>query len=251
MHQSGTPWADGTAYVTTCPQPPGAVVTYRFKLQANPGTYMYHEHASALRQDGLTGPLIIDPPLKDASPVQVEPTDGEFVLMLQGWMSQTADAVTAGLDKIPFELYPGPGSVLLNGVSFLRDCAAAADPAACAANGNTTAPRLSVSPGKKYRLRLINGDGLSVIAFAVQGHRLKVVAADGNPVQPVYVDQVFLHVGERYDVVLETKAAGQAGTYWVTAQAFDLPAEFSPTNITGHALLTYSGTPPTAVPAGR
>ena len=58
LHQTGTPWMDGTAYVTQCPIQPHQTFTYRFR--ATPaGTHWYHSHVANQRVDGLFGMLLV------------------------------------------------------------------------------------------------------------------------------------------------------------------------------------------------
>jgi hypothetical protein len=56
---------------------------------------------------------------------------------------------------------------------------------------------LTVEPGKRYRLRLINGGSLSLQTFYVEGHNLTIVAADATPTDPIQVSSVDLNVGQR------------------------------------------------------
>lgn len=57
-----------------------------------------------------------------------------------------------------------------------------------------------VSAGETYKLRLINGGVHYGLRINVGGLKMRVVAADSEPVEPVIVDEVFLHVAERFDV---------------------------------------------------
>jgi len=51
-------------------------------------------------------------------------------------------------------------------------------------------------PGERIRLRLINGSAMSYFDFRIPGLKLTVVAADGQNVEPVQVDEVRLAVAE-------------------------------------------------------
>jgi multicopper oxidase len=66
-----------------------------------------------------------------------------------------------------------------------------------------SAPRTATArPGQRARIRLINAAGDTAFRVALGGHRLRVVHADGYPVQPVDTDAVLLGMGERYDVIV-------------------------------------------------
>ena len=58
MHQQGSPWMDGVAFISQAPIVPGAEFDYVFT--ATPaGTHWYHSHTGAQRTDGLFGALIV------------------------------------------------------------------------------------------------------------------------------------------------------------------------------------------------
>jgi FtsP/CotA-like multicopper oxidase with cupredoxin domain len=67
MHWHGiqpiNPWMDGARGVTQCDIAPGETFTYRFTPGEHAGTFWYHAHSAALRDDGLFGPLIVHAPL--------------------------------------------------------------------------------------------------------------------------------------------------------------------------------------------
>src|SRR5262249_23226556 len=88
------------------------------------------------------------------------------------------------------------------------------------APGNTTSPlaTLEVKKGEIVRLRLINGSSTYALRFQVDGHALCVIATDGAPMQPVTVDNLVVHVGERFDVLLR---AVQDGAHWIRAATLD------------------------------
>eukprot|EP00882_Tetradesmus_deserticola_P032525 GHRQ01036966.1.p1 GENE.GHRQ01036966.1~~GHRQ01036966.1.p1 ORF type:complete len:208 (+),score=41.28 GHRQ01036966.1:131-754(+) len=49
----GTPWMDGTKYISQCPIPAKSSFTYKFQVNEMPGSYFYHDHSSLNRADGL------------------------------------------------------------------------------------------------------------------------------------------------------------------------------------------------------
>ena len=74
---------------------------------------------------------------------------------------------------------------------------------------------------------------------AVDNHKLKVIAADGYPVQPREADIVTLFNGERYDVVIgANQRAG--GNYWFKAIPIG-ECNVEPDNANGIAILRYQG----------
>ena len=82
--------------------------------------------------------------------------------------------------------------------------------AAFLVNGKNSeiAEPLRVRKGDRVRLRLINPSGATNYRIALDGHRLTVTHADGNPVQPIEVDTLEIGMGERYDVYFTANNPG-------------------------------------------
>ena len=73
-------------------------------------------------------------------------------------------------------------------------------------------------PGEKVRLRFINGSAMSYFDVRIPGLKLTVVAADGQPVHPVTVDEFRIATAETFDVIVEP--TGQ-DAFTIFAQAMD------------------------------
>ena len=58
-------------------------------------------------------------------------------------------------------------------------------------------------PGERVRLRIINGGAASYFDVRIPGLKMTVVAADGQHVHPVTVDEFRVASGETFDVVVE------------------------------------------------
>src|SRR6185436_18171711 len=67
-------------------------------------------------------------------------------------------------------------------------------------NGNWTGQFRS---GEKVRLRFINGSSMTYFDVRIPGLKMTVVAADGQYVHPVAVDEFRIAVAEVYDVIVE------------------------------------------------
>src|ERR1700757_4069208 len=87
-------------------------------------------------------------------------------------------------------------------------------------NGNTPVGNWTglFTPGETVRLRFINGSAMSFFDVRIPGLSMTVVEADGNPVEPVTVDEFRIGTAETYDVVV--KPQGDAA-YTIFAQAED------------------------------
>ena len=104
---------------------------------------------------------------------------------------------------------PPADSLLINGkMSFPCD----STNQACIPNAGVS--KFYFTPGKKYRLRLINSGAAVNAKFSIDGHSMTVIAQDFTPLTPFKTDLVTLANGQRADVVVEaTGAAGSA--YWM------------------------------------
>jgi CopA family copper-resistance protein len=73
-------------------------------------------------------------------------------------------------------------------------------------------------PGERVRLRFINGSAMSYFDVRIPGLQMTVVAADGQNVHPVTVDEFRIATAETYDVIVEPK--GQ-DAFSIFAQSMD------------------------------
>jgi CopA family copper-resistance protein len=215
---------------------PGETFTYRFKVNQY-GTYWYHAHSAFQEQTGLYGPIIVD-----RAGGERHGSDREHVILLSDWSDEDpehlfatlkrqsdyfnygkrtvadflADARTRGLREAvadrrmwgqmrmrPTDLADVGGATytyLLNGTP---------------PNGNWTA---LFNHGERVRLRFINGSSMSFFDVRIPGLRLTVVAADGQDVEPVTVDEFRIGAAEVYDVMVQPS---DDRAYTIFAQSMD------------------------------
>ncbi|KAL3718490.1 hypothetical protein ACJRO7_003598 [Eucalyptus globulus] len=225
IRQFGTPWADGTASISQCVINPEETFVYRFKVD-KAGTYFYHGHYGMQRAAGLYGSLIVDVAEGEKEPFDY---DGEFSLLLSDWWHQSVQEQEAGLSSVPFRWIGDPQSLLMNGRGQYN-CSLASSFAVAGSNVTTgqggpcrflghedCAPQiLSVLSNRTYRLRLASATSLHSLNFAVASHKLVVVEADGNYVQPFAVDDLDIYSGESYSVLLTTDQ-NPAANYFISA----------------------------------
>ncbi len=62
-------------------------------------------------------------------------------------------------------------------------------------------------PGEKLRLRLINGSSMTYFDVRIPGVKMTVVAADGQYVHPVSVDELRIAAAETFDVIVQPAGA--------------------------------------------
>ncbi len=210
--------------------------TYRFPVRQS-GTYWYHAHSRFQEQSGLYGAIVIAP--KDG---ERQAADREHVILISDWTDEDPERVYARLrSRSDFYNYGQPTVA-----DFLRDARAKGFGDAIAMRRmwnrmrmnpsdladvsgatytylvNGTAPAGNwtglFKPGERVRLRLINGSSNSIFDLRIPGLRLSVVAADGQDVEPVGVDELRLAAAETYDVIVEPR---EDKAYTIFAQSID------------------------------
>ncbi len=214
---------------------PDGMYEYRFKVKQN-GTYWYHSHSGFQEQLGVYGPLVIDP----AGP---EPFayDRDYVVMLTDWSDEDPGHIMATLKKRS-DYYNFHQRTLGDFIKDVADNGWAAtlrdrlmwaqmnmSPTDLAdVSGHTYTYLMNgqapddnwtglFRPGEKLRLRFINGSAMTYFDVRIPGLQLTVVAADGQYVEPVPVDEFRLGVAETLDVLVEPTAEA----YTIFAQSLD------------------------------
>jgi CopA family copper-resistance protein len=88
------------------------------------------------------------------------------------------------------------------------------------ANGRGAAEGLEYlfRPAERIRLRVINGSAMTFFNLRIPGLPMTVIAADGQNVRPVEVDELQIATAETYDVIVEP---GAADAYAVVAESVD------------------------------
>jgi FtsP/CotA-like multicopper oxidase with cupredoxin domain len=218
---------------------PGETFTYTFDVR-QAGTYWYHSHSGFQEQRGIYGPLVIEP--RGDDPIA---SDREHVILLSDWTDERPERVFAKLKKQSD--YYNYGKRTFG--DFLRDIrkqglgATLADrgawgdmrmnPTDLADVGGATYTHLmnGVTPtgnwtglfksGERVRLRFVNGSAMTYFDVRIPGLKMTVVAADGQLVHPVTVDEFRIATAETFDVIVEP--SGQ-DAFTIFAQAMDRTA---------------------------
>ncbi|KAF5727566.1 L-ascorbate oxidase-like [Tripterygium wilfordii] len=218
IRQFGTPWADGTASISQCAINPGETFIYRFKVD-KAGTYFYHGHYGMQRSAGLYGSLIVDVAEGEKPPFHY---DGEFNLLLSDWWHQSVHEQEIGLSSIPFRWIGEPQTILMNGrgqynCSLAAHFSSNSSLSKCTLRGGEQcAPHiLHALPNKIYRLRIASTTALAALNLAIGNHKMVVVEADGNYLQPFEVQDLDIYSGESYSVLITTNQ-DPTQNYWVS-----------------------------------
>ena len=214
----------------------GSTFVYRFRVKQS-GTYWYHSHARFQEQTGLYGPIVIEP-----AGGERHGSDREYIVLLSDWSDADPEWIYATLKRHSGYFNFGKHTA----GDFFADVRAHGLGATVADRGmwgemrmdptdladvggaaytylmNGLAPAANWSAlfrrGERVRLRFINGSSMSFFDVRIPGLKLTVVAADGQDVEPVTVDEFRIGAAEVLDVIV-APSAEQA--YTIFAQSMD------------------------------
>ena len=215
---------------------PGATYQYRFKV-AQYGTYWYHSHSGFQEQTGAYGAIIIDP-------LRPEPFhyDRDYVVQLSDWSDEDPNTIYARLKKLSHyynrrertlsdvmrEIRETGFKGMLDARAMWNDMRMSDRDISDVTGYTYTFLMNGVTPaegwvgvfqrGERVRLRFINSAAMTFFDVRIPGLKMTVVAADGQYIDPVTVDEFRIGVAETYDVIVEPSAE-QA--YTLFAQAID------------------------------
>jgi CopA family copper-resistance protein len=215
---------------------PGGSYTYRFTVN-QAGTYWYHSHSRFQEQIGLYGPIVVEP--RGGERFVAE---REHVVLLSDWTDTDPEHIYATLKKRS-DYYNLNRPTARD---FMRDAGARGVRSAVAErrmwntmrmnpsdladvsgyaytylmNGATPASNWTglFARGEKVRLRFINGASMTFFDVRIPGLKLRVVAHDGQDIEPVSVDEFRLAPAETCDLLVEPD---DARAYTIFAQAMD------------------------------
>ncbi len=206
---------------------PGETFTYRFPVRQS-GTYWYHSHSGAQEAMGLFGPIIIDP--AKPGPHHAE---REHVIVLSDWSALHPHEIMRRLKQEPgyfnrqkLTLANRDGmkqSDRLKWAGMRMDPTDIADVTGATysylVNGHDRTDRWSglFSAGERVRLRIINASAMTIFNLRIPGLAMQVVAADGQDVRPVEVDEFQIGVAETYDVIV----VPEERAYTLVAESMD------------------------------
>ena len=222
---------DGVPGISFPGIPAGGRFTYEFPV-VQAGTYWYHSHSGLQEQEGLYGPIVIDP--AGADPVAA---DIEHVVMLsdhsalhphaifrrlklQGgyfnYQKQTIGGLLAGRDQ--------PLKERLRWGAMRMDPSDVSDVTGSTyrylVNGRGPGDNWTglFVAGQRVRLRIVNASAMTIFNLRIPGLAMTVVQADGQNVRPVTVDELQIAVAETYDVIVTPP---EPRAYTLVAESWD------------------------------
>lgn len=194
---------------------PGETFVYDFPVIQS-GTYWYHSHSGLQEPVGHYAPIIVEPAASD--PVAY---DREHVIMLAdhsdlhphivfkrlkqmggafNYQKQTLAGLLAGRDQTLAERREW--AKMLMDPTDISDITGAVQTYLVNGHGSQDNWTGLFKPGERVRLRFINAAAQMIFNVRIPGLRLTVVAADGQNVVPVEVDEVQIGNAETYDIIV-------------------------------------------------
>ncbi|OGS55571.1 MAG: copper-binding protein [Erythrobacter sp. RIFCSPHIGHO2_12_FULL_63_10] len=204
---------------------PGQTFTYEFPIRQS-GTYWWHSHSGLQEQSGHYGPLIIESARPDPR------YDRELVVLLSEFTPlhphtimrklkvgdhyfnrQMLTATERGLTGAERRTW---GRMRMN-PRDVADVSGSAYTYLVNGHGPDDGLELAFNPGERLRLRVINGSAMSFFNVRIPGVPMVVIAADGQDVDPVEIDEFQIGTAETYDVIV----APPVGSHALVAEAVD------------------------------
>ena len=232
---------DGVPGVSFPGIPAGETFVAEFPVRQS-GTYWWHSHSDLQEQSGHYGPIVVDP----AGPDPVA-ADRDYVLLLSEFTSMHPHDVMrklkTGEEYFNYKKTSWTDDYSMSGEqrrmwarmrmmpTDILDVTAPAYTYLANGHGPDDGLEYAFRPGERIRLRIINGSAMTFFNIRIPGLKLTVVAADGQNVRPVEVDEFQIGTAETYDIVIEPQ----------TAEAYSIVAESM--GRSGMALATLASRP--------
>ncbi|MEN7535613.1 copper resistance system multicopper oxidase [Aurantiacibacter flavus] len=207
---------------------PGETFVYDIPALRQHGTYWWHSHSGLQEQAGHYGPIVVDP--AGADPVQA---DRDYVLLLSEFTPlhphTIMDKLKKGEGYFNYQQNTWTDDYPLSGedrqmwarmrmmATDILDVTGSTYTYLANGRGIAEGPEFLFNPGERVRLRIINGSAMTFFNVRIPGVKFWVVAADGQNVRPVEVEEFQIGTAETYDIVVE--ATGEART--IVAESID------------------------------
>jgi len=208
---------------------PGETFRYTFPVRQT-GTYWWHSHSGLQEQAGHYGPIVIEG--EHAHHMPDPRYDRDYVVLLSEFTPRhphdiarmlhvgehyfNRQMMTVGSGEMSLEDRLMWGAMRMN-PRDISDVTGATY--TFLVNGHGPADNLEFlfEPGERVRLRIINGSAMTFFNVRIPGVEMTVIAADGQEVDPVPVDEFQIGVAETYDVIVQPTD----GSHAFVAEAMD------------------------------
>ena len=218
------PAMDGVPGISFNGIPSGETFTYRFKVRQH-GTYWYHSHSGFQEQTGVYGAIVIKPRRKE--PFRF---DKDYVVLLSDWSDEKPTTIYKKLKQMSdyYNFSQRTVGTFIDEVNNKGFSAAFNDRKmwnqmrmndgdlsdvtgytyTYLMNGQNPATQFKAlfKKGERIRLRFVNAAAMTFFDVHIPGLKMTVVAADGNHVKPVSVEEFRIGVAETYDVIVQPRS---------------------------------------------
>jgi len=204
------PWMDGTP-LTQYPIKPGCFFDYKITPRiGSAGSYLYHDHTMSFATSTLTGALIVSEAKGARQYNVINDIVSDDIIFISENFPTTDREVEERLAGNPFH-YNDASTVLLNGRAWYNGVLL---------SSTCTVQRYKLIQGAWHRFRFISGTALNYLYFALQGHELYIIEADGHYTQQLPVKGLHINSGQRYSVLIRGKTDAQLAadgrkSYWL------------------------------------
>lgn len=208
---------DGVPYLTTPPIEAGEYFVYRFLVKQT-GTYWYHSHTMLEEQIGLYGSIVIHPQQEKYK------VKDDIVLLLSEWTNQKPEKILKNLKRRNeyYSIKKGYAQSLDQLIKHkavwdrLKASARRMPPMDISdvyyhrflANGQPETNLTQYQPGDIIRVRVIDAGASSSFYLQFAGGKMKMIAADGQEIEPIMVDRVLIASAETYDFLITVPSDG-------------------------------------------
>ncbi|MEL7707439.1 copper resistance system multicopper oxidase [Citromicrobium bathyomarinum] len=224
---------------------PGERFTYEFPIRQS-GTYWWHSHSGLQEQAGHYGPLVIES--ADPDPRY----DRDYVVLLseftpihpheimrklkvgEHYFNYQMQTATEG--EMSGEMRRMWGQMRMN-PRDISDVTGSTYTFLINGHGPADDLQFAFRAGERVRLRIINGSAMTFFNVRIPGVPMTVIAADGQDVAEVEVDEFQIGVAETYDVIVSPPD----GSHAIVAEAMDRSG-MGVASLTSHA--GHRATPP-------
>ncbi|XP_014499783.1 monocopper oxidase-like protein SKS1 [Vigna radiata var. radiata] len=219
-------WQDGVLG-TNCPIPSKWNWTYQFQVKDQIGSFFYFPSLNFQRASGGFGPFVINN--REVIPIPFAQPDGDIFIIIGDWYTQNHTALRATLDG--GKDLGIPDGVLINGKGPFQ-------------YNTTLVPsgidyeKITVDPGKTYRIRVHNVGISTSLNFRIQNHNLLLVETEGHYTTQSNFTNFDIHAGQSYSFLLSTDQNASTDYYIVASARFVNESLWQ--KVTGVAILHYS-----------
>ncbi|EYU30502.1 hypothetical protein MIMGU_mgv1a003271mg [Erythranthe guttata] len=226
IQQRRSSWQDGVLG-TNCPIPPKWNWTYQFQVKDQIGSFFYFPSLNFQRASGGFGSIIVN-----NRPVISIPFDtpyGDITVVIGDWYTQNHTALRKTLNA--GKELGMPDGVLVNGKGPYR-------------YNDTLVPagidheKITVEPGKTYRIRVSNVGISTSLNFRIQSHNLLLTETEGSYTVQQNYTSLDIHVGQSYSFLLTTDQNASSDYYIVASARFVNETTWQ--RVTGVAVLHYT-----------